>query len=363
MKYIVYLTTNTINGHIYVGIHKTEDPKKFDGYLGCGAYANKPSSYNKTKCHLHQAIQKYGPKSFKRITIKEFDNEEDAIALETYIVNENFVKRTDTYNMVCDGNVPPLHNKTVYQFDLEGNLIKEWNSIKEINDIYKCNEARIRMCVSDKRSFNNFYWAFEKSINVKEYRLSSRGYVYQYNKLGELLNTFDNATIASLKLDINRDAIINAVFNRTLCHGYYFLRADEDIKLLLHEKSSKKLANVTPVYRYTLGGNFDKEYKSIKEACKDTPKSSHGNIIRAIKNNGKCGGYKWSYIKSNKLKPFNELDLKPIKIAQYDKGHNLIKIWNSVSECKKEFPSCQKVCRKERKTTKGFIFEYVEDIV
>lgn len=358
MKYIVYLTTNKINGNIYVGVHKTENPNIFDGYLGEGVFINKPSSYNKAKCHFHQAILKYGISNFYRQTIKEFDTLDEALNLEAYIVNEDFVKRTNTYNMIVGGGVPPLHNKVVYEFDLNGNLIKKWDSIKTIIDTYKCNEARIRMCVYDKRSFNNSYWSFTDSIDVKNYRLSSRGYVFQYDKFGNLINSFENATIASLKLNISRDAISSSVFDRTLCHGYYFLRADEDINKLLEDKSSKKLTNITPVYRYNLKGEYEKEYRSISEATKDTG-GSHGNIIRAIKNNRTCAGYKWSYIKSDIIKPFSELDLKPVKVAQYDKNHNLIKIWESVSECKKEFPSCQKVCRKERKSTNGYIFEYI----
>ena len=358
MKYIVYLTTNKINGHIYVGVHKTENPDKFDHYLGEGAYDNKPSSYNKGKCHFHQALLKYGVSNFYRQTLKVFDNLNDALIMEADIVNEDFVKRTNTYNMTLGGNVPPLHNKIVYEFSLTGDLIKTWTSIKSIIDVYKCNEARIRMCVKDKRSFNNSYWSFNKHIDVNEYRLSSRGYVFQYDKFGNLLNSFENATVASLALNINRDSIIGSVFNRTLCHGYYFLRADEDINLLLNEKSSKKLINITPVFRYSINGKFEKGYPSISEACKET-KGSHGNIIRAIKNNRTCAGYKWSYIKSDVIQPYTEMDLTPVKIAQYDKNHNLIKIWDSVSECKKEFPSCQKVCRKERKSTKGYIFEYI----
>lgn len=317
MKYIVYLTTNKINGHIYVGIHKTENPNIFDHYLGEGAFDNKPSSYNKCKCHFHQALMKYGTSNFYRQTLKEFDNIEDALALESYIVDENFVKRVDTYNMIVGGGVPPTHNKTVYQFDLKGNLVKKWDSIKSIIDTYKCNDARIRMCVVDKRSFNNCFWSYENSINVEEYRLSSRGYVIQYNKQGEYLNSFENATIASLKLGINRDTIVSSVFNRTLCHGYYFLRSDEDIEKLLKDKSEKIIANSTPVYRYTLDGNFDKEYKSSTEAAKDT--KCKNNIARAIKNNKTCGGYKWSYIKTNVIQSFSENQINPVKVAQYDK--------------------------------------------
>ena len=70
-KWIVYCTTCNINKKIYIGVHKT-NPDIFDGYLGCGANINKPSSYNKGKTHLHNAILKYGTSAFYRQTIKEF---------------------------------------------------------------------------------------------------------------------------------------------------------------------------------------------------------------------------------------------------------------------------------------------------
>ena len=45
MKYIVYLTKNKkskINGldRIYVGVHNTENPEIYDGYIGCGVKVN-----------------------------------------------------------------------------------------------------------------------------------------------------------------------------------------------------------------------------------------------------------------------------------------------------------------------------------
>lgn len=359
MKYIVYLTTNKINGKIYIGVHQTENPDKFDGYLGCGAFKDKPSSYNKGKTYFHNALIKYGTSAFHRKVLKVFDNLQDALDLETFLVTEDFVKRTDTYNMTVGGNVPPIFNKIIYQFDLQGNFIKKWDSIKNIISEYNVNHDRIWMAIKNKRSFNNCYWYDKPSINVSEFRLSSHGYVYQYNKDGILLHKFSSASEAALKLDLDKQAIVNAVYNRcTLC-GFYFLRPDEDINILLYDKSKKIMCSITSVYRYTLSGKFNKEYKSIADAVKDTPKSSRPNIIRAIKNNRTCAGYRWSYIKSDSIQEFKKTDIKSIKIAQYNLDHELIKIWDSVKECKKYFPSCQKVCRKERKSSHGFIFEYI----
>lgn len=301
---------------------------------------------------------KYGVSNFYRQTLRIFDTLEEAKQLESIIVNEDFVRRTNTYNMTIGGGMPPILNKIVYQFDLQGNLIKEWKSVNAVIEHYKCNEARIRMCVNEKRSFDNCYWNYENKINVEEYRLSARGYIFLYNSKGEYLNFFENATIASSKLDINRDTIVNAIFAKHLYHGYYFLKADENIENILNFKKERKNLKITKVFRYTLDGKFDKEYCSIREAELDS-KCNHSNIIRAIKNNKTSGGYKWSYIKSDIIQPFSEQHLIPVKIAQYDKEHNLIKIWDSLAECQKVFPYCRKVCRKEKKSTNGYIFEYI----
>lgn len=356
MKYIVYQTINKVNNKIYIGVHKTENPDEFDGYLGCGAYANKPSSYNKTKYHFHNALVKYGPKNFQRKTLKVFDNPIDAFRLEAELVNEEFIKRTDTYNMILGGYIPPKTTKTIYQFDLNGNLIKEWKSIISITQFYQCNKDRITMCIKDKRSFDNCYWAEESKINSDEYRLSAREAVFQYNSDGLLLNSFKNASEAATQLDLDRQAITSAIFEKHKYAGYYFLHSNDNIKEIMN--NSCKMRNYTPVYRYTLEGNYNFEYKSLSEAAREN-NTSTGNIIRAIKNESLCKGFKWSYEKSEIIQSYKTKELIPVKIAQYDKNGNLIKVWQSVSDCLKEFPGCRRVCNGTRKTTKGYIFKYI----
>ena len=97
MKYIVYITTNLnskINGinRIYIGVHKTQDPAIFDGYIGCGVYIQQPSTYKYPKSAFQYAVKKYGIKSFKREILFIYDNMEDAYKKEAEIVNTDFIK-------------------------------------------------------------------------------------------------------------------------------------------------------------------------------------------------------------------------------------------------------------------------------
>ena len=118
MKYIVYLTTNKINNKIYVGVHSTENPNIFDGYLGCGVFNNAPKTYKNGGTIFQNAVAKYGPNNFYRQTLKIFDNKESALAFEKEIVNDEFIERTDVYNMVIGGGNPPDLSKKIFQFEI-----------------------------------------------------------------------------------------------------------------------------------------------------------------------------------------------------------------------------------------------------
>jgi hypothetical protein len=88
MYYTVYKITNKINGKIYVGIHKTTNLN--DDYMGSGNL-------------IQLAIKKYGIENFEREYIAIFYNEKDMFQMESAIVNEEFVKNSNTYNIKCGG--------------------------------------------------------------------------------------------------------------------------------------------------------------------------------------------------------------------------------------------------------------------
>jgi len=87
--YLVYKTTCLVNGKIYIGKHETDNLD--DGYLGSGKL-------------LRRAIEKYGEQNFKREILFECSTKEEMNAKEAEIVNEDFLKRDDVYNIKLGGD-------------------------------------------------------------------------------------------------------------------------------------------------------------------------------------------------------------------------------------------------------------------
>lgn len=88
MFFIIYKITNNINGKIYVGMHSTQDIN--DTYMGSGT-------------NIKAAIKKYGIENFKREILQHCSSYEEMMSAEQLIVNEEFIKRKDTYNLIIGG--------------------------------------------------------------------------------------------------------------------------------------------------------------------------------------------------------------------------------------------------------------------
>lgn len=84
--FILYKTTNKINGKFYIGVHNSKRP----WYKGSGSY-------------LKKAIEKYGLDNFERQTLFEFETANDAYAKEKEIVNYDLVSDPQCYNLRLGG--------------------------------------------------------------------------------------------------------------------------------------------------------------------------------------------------------------------------------------------------------------------
>lgn len=296
MNYIVYKTTNIINGKIYVGVHRT-NPDVFDGYIGCEVTHKDKKEFTKG---FPQAVLKYGYQNFKRETIQIFPDTEqgklDAYALEEEIVNEDFIKSSKTYNLTKGGviSMSGVNKIPIAQYTLDGKFIRTWESIKEAQEALNLNAIYNAVCNRSKYC-GDFQWRYFEgdksdieSVNKKEKS------VYQFDMQGNLLKCWKSASEASKQFSnpgSAKTAIGNVCNGRThQAYGYYWsFRPKFDYK-----------PKGTAVAKYDDEGNFIESYTSIAEAGIKNGMPSHNNIGAAIKGTQKrCGGFRWRYFYGN----------------------------------------------------------------
>lgn len=88
MFYTVYMITNKLNGMKYIGKHKTDNLN--DGYMGSGF-------------RIKRAIAKYGIENFSKEFLFIFNSESEMELKEQELVDEDWVKRSDSYNIATGG--------------------------------------------------------------------------------------------------------------------------------------------------------------------------------------------------------------------------------------------------------------------
>lgn len=165
----IYEWTNVVNGKKYIGSHRGTDT---DGYIGSGTAFLK-------------AYKKYGRENFIR-EILEYVNDTAEIKIreEFYLKNIDAKNNRMYYNL---SNTPTggyehidwtnvrigWHNwadkmlkKSVYQFDLLGNLIQKFNSLTDAaNAVGTKNPSNIKYTCEGK--FNNahgYIWSYHNEI-------------------------------------------------------------------------------------------------------------------------------------------------------------------------------------------------------
>ena len=353
MEYIVYLTKNIINNKIYVGVHKTEDSNIFDGYYGNGLSIKNQSKLRHPKEPFHYAVKKYGFKNFKRSTIKVFDNLEDALKLEAEIVDEKFINRKDTYNIALGGGMPPINCIHVYQFDLQGNLLNEYESILSASKVLGIDDSAIGYAIKNKTTSEEYLWATVSSINLDEYTTKlQRKEVYLYTLEGEFAYKFKSLSECCKFLNIDLGPVQRAYYQGWKVGNYYIC----DKKLPYYKPEKIQLSG--DYHQYNLDGSYIQSFTSRKQLIKYFGCNMDGinQSIRMGKPYKKflwCRGEKQKQVKPYSLKPKN------CKVGQYTLSGELVKIYDTVREARKDFSNVNKVLKGTASQCKGYTFKYI----
>ena len=356
MKWIVYQTLNTVNNKIYIGVHKTENPDVFDGYLGCSVIAYYPSSYNHPETPFQCAVKKYGPGKFKRSVLKVFDSFEEAYSLEAELVNRDFIKRKDTYNIHL-GGIGGRIGKSIKQFDFSGKLIKTWDLVQDAADFYHCDWMTIYYAYLYKVSRKGFYWSYDDNIDITKYVNATPTTVYKYdgNTL-KCVDMFFSQHDAAKKNNIQLALIQRAVKGGYKVGDYYYSSN------LMDEFDVKKKLSIAgqSIYIYDLNGTFLAELKTKEEQLKFFNVKNTGALRYSLRTNTQYKDYQLSLIKVNKMEPIKDKRKVSKKVGRYSLSGDLLEIYDTVTKAREAHGVGVSRClRGQQKQCHSFIFKYM----
>ncbi len=301
LKYIFYITVNSINGKFYFGVHKT-NPEVFDGYIGCGIYREAQATQN---IAFHKAVKKYGYSNFKRTTIQIFDTEEEAYKFEKLVVTPTLLKSKQCYNTTIGGigGGNEIQKKTVYQFSLNGEFLRSYKSARDAAlQVAPNNQDNIRnsiknCCLGTSYSSCGYFWSYYKEFIKKEDYQNNikkrKNRIAQYTLSGKFLRYYDNITQARNESGLyNLYSSINGNCSVGGFQWKYYNGDDSDIPPF---ESSVTIYRTKPIICTDVKGK-EEEYESIKKCIEIHPEfSSKGikNVIRGINKTHKGFKFRW----------------------------------------------------------------------
>lgn len=336
----VYAHVNKINGKIYIGISSNIKNRW------------RVSAYDKTQA-IRVAFDKYGWDNFKHIILIENLSKIMAQECEKYLIKKYNSQNKDIgYNRSPGGEliqvlcgVDSPYSKTTYQYDLDGNFIKEWVCARDaeqelgLTNITAC-------CRGEYKKHGNWQWSYEyvdhmdKYIppDYTQYNWASYPRVYKYSTSGEFLEIIDDVHVFK---DVNyRRAVVECCKGIRVQAGGYIWLFENDVS---NEKIKDIVCRYQKAYRsvnqYDLDGKYIQTFLDAKEAA---------HYLRGCKTainhacSGKSGealGYQWRYVFNsdgkNDIEPYNNTRCKTI--IQYNLDGDYVQTWESIKSAKQQY--------------------------
>ena len=227
-----------------------------------------------------KAIQKYGWENFTREILEDDLSEKDAKFLESYYINF-FDSYKNGYNETYGGDgsqkadydliiklwnegksiqeireqtgygkkalkaafdaaeIPGIdrikrqagkyHITKIYQYNLEGEYLKEYNSISEAENNTKISHSNIVACLKGRRNTaGNYRWSYEKVNNLGPL-IKKQGFhkeLYQYSLDGKLINKYSSVAEASRQTGYGKEYLAKKAKEKGKAYGFIWTYED-----------------------------------------------------------------------------------------------------------------------------------------
>ena len=191
---IVYKVTNQETGKSYIGVTtRTMEERKADhikkASKGMGSY-------------FQSAIATFGPAAFQFEQIDTATSSNELAEKEKKYILQ-YDSKENGYNSDSGGGF----KKTVYQFDLDGNLVASFYGLKEIESTLGHDKRRISNASITATVWKGSYWSYSQNNTFKPTTDSRKKKVLQYGYNGELIASYDSVAEASRISGISKTCI------------------------------------------------------------------------------------------------------------------------------------------------------------
>ena len=180
--------------------------------------------------------------------------------------------------------------KIVLQYNLLGELIKEWNSLKSASKFYKSTNIA-NCCRGEVVTACDFIWRYkDEFIDIDLDRLNyQKRKVSQYDLEGNLIRSFNSIKEAA-SFGFNEGNIQDCCVSRLKSSKGYIWRYSED-----SPPQKYKNKTIKQVIQFSNTGEFIKEWNSIVDVTKEL-KIGGNSIVTCCKGKYKsAGGFIWKY--------------------------------------------------------------------
>jgi len=220
----IYKYQNLINNKIYIG--KTIDiaQRKRD-------HRSDASNPKRDNCIFHKALRKYGEENFSFEIVEECSKQE-LNEKEKFWIQYYNSKVPNGYNMTAGGDdgQADLFKKAVYQYDLMGNFIAEYESASEAArqlNLFKSNLTAA--CRGETSQCGGFQWKYKNDDKIIKPIAEKNGkLVAQYDKEMNLIKIYTSAVTASKETNIGVSSIRNCCNGVSKTGGGYIWRHWEE---------------------------------------------------------------------------------------------------------------------------------------
>lgn len=269
-KNIIYGIKNSVNGKIYIGLTSNGLRKRSNEHtklLDKGKHPNK---------HLQSAWNKYGRSAFEIYIIEEVSEPESLPDREIfYILKYQSYLDDYGYNLSMGGerDVPSprsilnkiagSHKVPVAEYDLDGNFIAKYASVKEAARKLGLRDTDIhRSCKKEYKLRDRlFKKGNDLPLKIAPYKNEAAESKYkpvvQYDLAGNFIKIWPSVTSAAQATGLDRTAISQARIKLGTCGGFIWRSPDEKIITRPSRHHRKK------VYIYDLNLNLVGEKESL----------------------------------------------------------------------------------------------------